>query len=310
MKAGLVQPLLSALGFPDWPPGQEGVLWRHFARVLRRLSQVVLAGTDEHTEAALIRLVEMTPFLRLPRWSDTAVRLFALLKEELPCHSEGVLATWQRRFLSDLAGLEAVLGHEATLPGLRALVRRYPRVIATWPREEVHPSLPVLVREDAPAEPLRDELTEIARRLELACPFRDLEDAALRLLPQVRVALSTIPRDDPRAWRSALADLLHFLGVPRLPPELREAARSTTFSPEGVALLLAPLFLRDRRLHPLPRRPGEFAHPRGRGPIHGQGMRRARWHGPPRGSKVADVQGGHEVRVARKPTLSAVERRA
>jgi hypothetical protein len=222
---GAFAEFLAACGFRSLPYGEEGKAWEEAMERWKEILPMVMAGRGKIPTQFLPEITGYFPFLRLPKWSDLVLEIFPHIIEPLSL-TESERAKWQRRFLSDYAGLEALLGPVHSLAILTKMSSYYPETIAKWPKEERVGFL--WIREDqVPRAPAEEDFISEAKALGFI-PSEDLWRKFKRCLPYLK--------GDEYVIGGAMREFLYFHGVPRLPVPL-EPPRP--FSPESVSLVLA-----------------------------------------------------------------------
>lgn len=230
----LTSPFRFALGLR--PVGSESRAWRNFGLFLRRVVPLILAGSGKVLEEAILEASRHVPFVRLPRWTDLAVRVAENLFSDLP---EEKRCLWTRRFISDFAGLEDLLREVPSALILERMAMYYSDTIATWPSERLDVTFPLYVPQGLPEGPFRSVEEEAAELLRRFSPFTPSEEF-LALVRPIRQALAHCP-EEPILQRAFVLEFLFFSGIPRLPLPACADLPSQPFSRGAVALCLGIL---------------------------------------------------------------------
>jgi len=222
---GAFAEFILAAGFHDLPPGEEGKAWLEAMECWKEILPMVMAGRGKIPTQFLPELTEYFPFLRLPKWSDLLLEIFPYLVEPLSL-PEAEKAKWQRRFVSDYAGLEELLGPTRSLAILSKMSSYFPETIAMWPKEERAGFL--WIREDQiPRKATQEDFFAEAKVLGFL-PTDDLWKKFTRCIPYLG--------NDEYVIGGAMREFLYFHGIPRLP---RPLDPPRPFSEESISLVLA-----------------------------------------------------------------------
>lgn len=224
------------MGYPEGRPrGAEAVLWDNLRKLLGPELLVRLSGLDLAPEEVVHRTLAHSFFLRLPRWTDPARAAFRRLQEQVSVEEPDL---WLRRFISDLAGLEGTLGQGInSLLASARLKENYEALLKNPPKEKPHETLPVMVREGVPSGPLGTWEEEAAWAVFEETGAEPETRLARTLGATAERLLRPLEGAPPEVVRSALLDLVHFEGVPRVPPHKRGVLG--TLSEENLGLLLS-----------------------------------------------------------------------